>query len=109
MRVDGVAGEAAAELVVDAPGGHGVERARHHLELAAAQQQLDASEAGGNLGAEPKPPQRASKRCPQRANSLAEDRLGQRVGGRPRRALACRIARDQLGAPCSDDRSRRSR
>jgi hypothetical protein len=45
-RVDGVAGEAAAHLVVDTAGRHRSQRADGHLPLAAAQQQLDRRSRG---------------------------------------------------------------
>ena len=49
MRVDRVAREAAADLVVDAAAGHPAQRVQRHLPLAAPQQELDRR-GGGELG-----------------------------------------------------------
>ena len=55
-RVDGVAGEAAADLVVDPAGGHRPQRVERHLRARRARSRNSITDAAGNFGAPPQPP-----------------------------------------------------
>ena len=107
VRVDRVAVEAAADLVVDAAGGHGVERAGDHLQhlgrgsgrwtVAATSSRNVIVIAWGNFGARPKPPKRGSN-----CSCEVRDRAVEDGGRRARRGAAPPIAVLSLdGAACS--------
>ena len=78
--IDAVAGEAAGEVVVDAAGGHLVERERDHVQQSSAAARRFQSRRSscrsmlcGNLGAEPKPPCARIERPRERAGGVVEE------------------------------------
>ena len=91
--VDAVAGEAAADLVVDAAAGHRAQGLERHRRARRRSSRNSITEACGNLGAPPNPPLRASKVCAQLRDGGVErarvDRLG---GGRQPRAAGQPLA-----------------
>ena len=108
--VDRVAGEAAAELVVDAAGHHRVERSLHDRGLVvlltsrAGASSSSSAEAGGNLGAPPKPP-RSGRRL--RAAAPTASSSSSRAGQRSRPARSRRPPRVASGSPLPARGSRR--
>ena len=80
--VDRVAVEAAADQVVHASGGHGVERLGDHGQLAAAHEQLEGG-GGRELRSAAEAAEGGVEDPPQGTGGVAEDRLGERVRGRP--------------------------
>ena len=99
-RVDGVAVEAAADLVVDAAAVHAVERQQRGVEQAPVTVSASGGAAGsrcaagcGNFGAAPKPPWRASvwaTSCAAAASRFAADDRPRREHGRFERAAQLR-------------------
>ena len=98
--VDRVAVEAAADDVVHAPRGHRVERRRHHLQLATAEEELEDG-MRRELGRPPEPAGARVEHGPEVAHGLDEQRLGERLA---RRAAARRLfdRRDQLSCGARD-------
>ena len=90
--VDRVAVEAAADEVVHAAGGHRVERALAPSSCSPRRSRNSSVDAGGNLGAPPKPPQRGSNVGADPAHGLVQERLGERLRRTARASLAERIA-----------------
>ena len=107
-RVDRVAVEAAADVVVHAAGGHPVERRARHPErfLRARRGSRNSSvEAGGNLGACPKPPFSGSNERSSERTARAENRRGERLA---RTAPAARPPGSPASAPAPAGRDRRA-
>ena len=103
VRVGAVAGEAAAELVVDAAIGHGVQRARHHRQ--------DRRVAGSAPGSEQELEghrRRELRRAAEPAVHGVEAGTDARGGGIELRSLRVVIAgRAPTAAPADDRRARR--
>ena len=101
MRVDAVAGEAAADLVVDAAAGHRAQRLQRHPRLAAAEQELDHRGRRELRRAAPAAVHAvvAGRSAATAASSGAAVELG--VGGRDPRPRQARRAASR--SPCSRD------
>ena len=76
--IDAVAREAPADVVVDAPAGHGLQRAQRHLALAAQQQELD-HRGLRELGRAAEAAVKAVERAPQGGHGIAQLALVDRL------------------------------